>query len=817
MVPEPDRLLIFDRKDAAVLLALLVLAVIILWPMLAADAGRVPGMSGRLAGYGDARTQWYPWRAYAAHWMKQGVLPSWNPYILCGTPFVGSFQSAVFYPPNLIFLAMPVHAAARVSIIFHVALSLVFTYLLARSFGCVRSGATVAAMAFSFGAAQLLRVPAGHWGVSCAIPWMPLIFLCVEARLRRPGCLSVVVGAIAVAMQVLSGVPQYAFITGLAVGVFVLLRSVRDGLSWKERLRRWGALAGLFLLGAAIAAIQLLPGIEAALHGARSLPMRKEWIEQFSLAPESLLTLFVPGFFGGVQGVPWWGRYLFWEMIAYVGIVCLALALLGMFSTKRRGLGSRLGVFAVIMLLLALGRHAPLMPMLTAILPMSGMFRGAAKFLLPFQLALAVLAGLGVTSLLAGVEGDRRRGVILSAGLLVVMALLLLVAVAGETLPGLRNVVLKSGECLNPAVQSLSLSTLRGPVVSGGLVAVVLLAVLAAGQFFLAGSRKPRSKPLLAALLCLLVAADMACFGRSFVRKDTNSRTTGHSWPPGAAGFMRAQGGQWRVLVSGNPNMNDGMLARVPTLDGIEPNPPARFHQLFREAQGLPTDVAPSLYQVSIGTEEAQQRAITLARLTALGRALVMEHVDAAQSKVKVIWPGREASIVEIPTVLPRAFVVYDAYYADSREEALRAALQTDTKRRVILNGVEQGRRVSRGGPPPDATPARIIEDGPNRVVVEANARRDGWLVLADNFYPGWKATLDAEPVRILPANFAFRAVAIPRGTHTVCFSYAPASLKWGAVISFAAIIACAVLVVAAHLRDRRRRGAEPEKGIFSC
>ena len=62
---------------------------------------------------------------------------------------------------------------------------------------------------------------------------------------------------------------------------------------------------------------------------------------------------------------------------------------------------------------------------------------------------------------------------------------------------------------------------------------------------------------------------------------------------------------------------------------------------------------------------------------------------------------------------------------------------------------------------------------------------------------------LEGEPADILRANFAFRAVALERGTHAITLLYNPASLKLGLIISAAALAVC-VAVTLSLLRTRR-------------
>jgi len=75
---------------------------------------------------------------------------------------------------------------------------------------------------------------------------------------------------------------------------------------------------------------------------------------------------------------------------------------------------------------------------------------------------------------------------------------------------------------------------------------------------------------------------------------------------------------------------------------------------------------------------------------------------------------------------------------------------------------------------------------------VEIHARLDapGLLVLADSFYPGWRASVDGTAAEIRPANHLFRAVAVPPGVHRVRFEYRPASVRIGGVATVAGFFA---------------------------
>lgn len=84
-----------------------------------------------------------------------------------------------------------------------------------------------------------------------------------------------------------------------------------------------------------------------------------------------------------------------------------------------------------------------------------------------------------------------------------------------------------------------------------------------------------------------------------------------------------------------------------------------------------------------------------------------------------------------------------------------------------------------------------MIDYGADRIVCEVEAPTDGYLVLLDSYYPGWKARVDGADAPVLRANYAFRGAAVPAGTHRVEFRYRPTSFYAGLGISLFCLLAC--------------------------
>ena len=148
--------------------------------------------------------------------------------------------------------------------------------------------------------------------------------------------------------------------------------------------------------------------------------------------------------------------------------------------------------------------------------------------------------------------------------------------------------------------------------------------------------------------------------------------------------------------------------------------------------------------------------------------------------------------VFKAPAPAPRALFV-TAARAGSPEEvlaAVRAPGFEPSKLVWLDDGAAASFPKSRGS-------ARIAADGANAVVVETVADGPGWLVLLDNWYPGWEATVDGAPARVRRADYAFRAVEVPAGRSVTRFDYRPGSLGLGLML---ALFAAPALLAAAFL-----------------
>jgi hypothetical protein len=396
-------------------------------------------LSNRILSGVDAFTYFYPYRAYAAQVIRSGHVPLWNPYLFTGVPFLANSQAAVFYPLNLVLDAAAVTAPKLLawSIVMHTALAAGFAYLYARiSLRLSPLPATLGATVFAFGG--YLSGQVEHINQLNVLVWFPLLLLLWDLRQRARWLTLLGIGA-TIGLGLLAGHAQSSYITLLGLSVYALLpalaslvaalfrkapRAAREDTSpggariaRSLPLRHAGCvvldLAMVCLIGAGLAAVQLLPTLELSRLSIRGGGLTYREAVAFSLQPLPRLLRFT--------FLPPWGRNLadvyggsqFTEYLAYVGVLPLLLA--GgwlVFSLLNVARGNtplheeiwarqsvRLLVLSGLGLALALGLYNPLYLVLYKVVPGFALFRVPARWLFLYAYGIAMIAALGTQRL----------------------------------------------------------------------------------------------------------------------------------------------------------------------------------------------------------------------------------------------------------------------------------------------------------------------------------------------------------------------------------------------------------------------------------
>jgi hypothetical protein len=113
----------------------------------------------------------------------------------------------------------------------------------------------------------------------------------------------------------------------------------------------------------------------------------------------------------------------------------------------------------------------------------------------------------------------------------------------------------------------------------------------------------------------------------------------------------------------------------------------------------------------------------------------------------------------------------------------------------VLENKDYRERTFFESGQKDSQSSVEITTYTPNRVVIKYSSARDDYLVLADTYYPGWKAKVNGKNVNIEVYNLIFRKVKIPKGEGMLEFDYFPDSFRYGIYISLASLSVFALIL----------------------
>lgn len=207
----------------------------------------------------DQVMQFEPWRKLAQEEIKAGRLPWFNPYAGGGLPLIGNYQSAVFYPTNLLYHVLSDNAASLVSAILRITVACLGTFVLLRSFRILRSVAFLGGLGFGFGGFIICWLGWPHTHVAILLPWN-LYFIRLACRSRSSWTKGTLGLSVTVFLELLGGHGPTTFHVGVASLFFMIFLLVAQG----RRPAKWymGPVTRIgfaYTAALALAAFQLLP------------------------------------------------------------------------------------------------------------------------------------------------------------------------------------------------------------------------------------------------------------------------------------------------------------------------------------------------------------------------------------------------------------------------------------------------------------------------------------------------------------------------------------------------------------------------------
>ncbi len=758
------------RKHAPPIILLLAVAVLFTYGHRSWEVPAYPG-SAQL----DAPKMFFPLRHWSFKQVAAGTLPLWNPMTLCGTPNVAEIQSAIFYPPNLLFAVLNTAEAYSACVALHLFLAGATCYLLIVFYGLSPQAGLLSGLTYMLCGPQVTHMWAGHLTVLCVVAWAPLLVLFYDRAVTKLCLTSAGLAGVVLSMQLLAGYPQCALYAIHTVSFLGLCRTV--SLFLKERNRkdlaaRFGIQAVIFSIGFGLAAIQLFPAAEFVPYSVRS-QTSYEWSGTHSLPPENLFSYLVPEFFA------YWGREKYiWETCAYVGIVPLCLAMVAVIRSgvwKRRPEGAPgprgrieirifAGVFAL-SILLALARFTPLYHVAYRAVPGFSLFRGHAKYLLNAALALSVLAGFGLDAYATFGQDARKKLLKYSSSL---AALFLLPPLTGLLNAALENFWLDRQTSLVAYLTPGILSPERPAAMAfeGITAAGIVVLVFCIWQAFcvywpgkdrerMGGERFLRGVAVRVVLILLLL--DVGHVSWKYFSLTPQIAENRRGLEIDAADRLNSR------LLNENETqafslhkVNAAMLTGVPSPEGYVGNAIGAYSEFFRWAEGEPPKKVDFTFERKSSPNSA-------------GALFGERRVRSALPRAFFLADPRPPA--ELPPRMPRPGDEGDFY------PKIPSRIPVDFE---DLRGIEFRRAAS------------ITRYEPNTVAVKLKGNEEddgaGYLVLTDTFYPGWSVYVDGRKSECIRMYVTFRGVYVGPSNEEVELVYSPLSIRIGMFVSLSVL-----------------------------
>ena len=759
-------------------------------------------------------------RVITGNSIRAGKFPLWYSMAGGGFPFPANPYMGACYPFNWIFVLPAMEVAIRLWWVFHLSVAAISLYLLARHWRMGIAPALFAAVSFTFSTFLFAWLEFAQ-AITCIV-WGPLALLLTSLLIEKsarvpaktPISLSIwqnrgpIAGlAAVVALQILSS-GEFFYYTVLFTGTYAVCKWL--GLkNWRNSGRSLVQIGIAGALGVALAMPHLLSVMELLPFTDRVGEV--DALTQIDSAhPHHWLSFIFP-FLYGRPGYPqtYWASniYEFAFGTCYVGVLpLLALGFsLAYLVRKNQNRDRRFllwfftatGLFSLVM---AMGNNTPLYGLVHHLVPGFAHFRYPTKFFLFVTYSMAILGALGFQAMLdCDAAEERRVQQRVWKGCLIFSGLILAVWLVTTCSDGLTTGLM--GHAGKPTADQLASTR-------NDLFRAVLFSALGTALFWLLATKKLATRPVQAAVIALafvnlcVVSRQIqptlpgGFYGKTAgtAVKQLESNPQYRAWTPYSAVAQYLYGEK-------RPEMLDwargtGGVTADWALNGIRGTTPVGFGlSRFGMLAGAIGQVQPALGE-------------KIADLLSVRQIITGAPYD------KVLWANaeRDLKVVNRPNPLPRAFVTSQWRIVPDADVALRTILSNtfDPHREAIVEALpEQPAPENPDSGTGENAAVTAIQDDNEVVTIEAKTTQRSLLVLGDNWFPGWHATVDGIEKPIYQANYAFRGVFLEPGSHHVQFTYKPRSFRAGVVIASLSGLFCLWMGVGSF-RERQPSAPEP-------
>lgn len=767
---------------------------------------------GHVFGGGDttaARGMTHQLNIYHA---ETGDYPLWHPYIFSGMPAFSSmmYTKWVYFPNFVIGILNKMGIPPLWTMLFHYLLAAMGVYTLLRYLKVDFPAALLSGFAYMLAPFFIVMISAGHGSQMMTAAYLPWLLYATKRIFSDPDIKGLLILAVVAGFQLQRGHVQVAYYGWMAVGWYVVIEAVfraRDK-DWAQFAKSFGFLSGGLALGVGLAAVLYIPSLAYVPHtirgGSAGGGLEYGYATSWSFPPYEFIALFFSDWFG-FGGQNYWGGRTFTEHSDFLGLTMLILMIGAFFNRDQLKVKIYLLSTILLALLVSFGSYWPyLYDLLFHFLPFFNKFRVPSMIMILLEMMAAILAGLGLYTLINLNEKRRKelaRGVLVASGIMGGLFIIVLLF-KGMITSAFAESLIDSPK-YHPQLSSPRIDMFYASLIKGLFFGTLGLSLVWA--YF---SDRLKALPLSLAMIALIVV-ELGHVDLRFTKNAVSKRVVqaGEQETPAIRTLKRlTNDNPGRVYpVHGLFSSNVWALHGIESIGGYSPAK-LKVLQDFLDATRIEQTFLTKYYsQSSSGASQKQ--------IEEVDPVLRKRHLDVLRNlNVKYLvspYPMNEpyfkhveqsvhfsrgqripVMIYEFINDYPRAWFVPEIQTVGTSVEMsaeMDIAANNLSELAYVLDpeGKLDTNRFSVGL-------AAVVDRSLQSLTLRTENAQEGFLVVSEVFYPeGWSVYLeDGTELEVYATNELIRGIPVPAGNHLLTFIYEPDAVRTGFRITlFSALI----------------------------
>ncbi len=711
----------------------------------------------------DIITQIYPWRYFSIESWKHGEIPLWNPYSFSGTPHLANYQSAALSPFNALFFVFSFVDAWSILILLQPLCAGLFTYLYARSLTISKKGSILSSLGFMF--CGFITTWMDYGTLAYAILFLPLALFAIEEFFKTQKNGFILLLSFTIPLSFFSGHFQISL-------YFLLFILIYTGYKWfaTKNSRNICYIALSILCGLLLSMPQILPSLEFYNQSLRS-----GLFQQIEAIPLGYFpTFLVPDIFGNpVTRNDWFGHYAEWN--GYIGLLPFMLGFYAVF--RKRNLFT-LFLFILSFIILSLAFATPFLQILVMLRIPVLSTSAASRIIVLFSFNFIILSGFGFDAVLRDLQEKKYKFFLIwMSFFILVFTYLWMVVSLHWFLPIDKFVIAK---------QNLKLPT----IIFGVSFLLFLL------QFI--KPFKQKTIVIVSILLILVTTFDMLRFVTKWQPFDPRPYVF-----PGVSITSNFHPKEPYERIYGDDGAEVSLYNHMPSVEGYDPLSIKRYGEFIASLDGKINESGRSVVSLP------KNAIYTPNALHLLNIAYILQ--KNSDNDKQWSFPFNRYPLIQFTSiyndgkyqvyknngVLPHIFLAQN-YEIKTNEQDIISSLFAPKQHLNSTIILEKNPNISQGG---ISGNAKITKYTSNSITITAQTNKNALLFLSEIFYPGWKAYVDGQETAIYRADYTFRSIVVPAGSHTVVFSYEPLSFTIGCWSFISGIV---ILLVISFIPKRK-------------